>query len=47
MKAIKAIAKKTKCGNYKIELPDISNDAEINLMIIMKDKPEKTGDKFI
>ena len=33
--------KKTKSGNYKIELPDISNDAEINVMIIMEDKPKK------
>ena len=41
MEAIKAIAKKTKSGNYKIELPDISNDAEINVMIIMEDKPKK------
>ena len=41
MEAIKAIAKKNKSSNYKIELPDISNDAEINAMIIIEDKPKK------
>ena len=41
MEVIKAIAKKNKSGNYKIELPDISNDAEINVMIILEDKPKK------
>jgi hypothetical protein len=40
MEAIKAIAKKTKRGNYKIDLPNIGNDAEISVMIIMEDKPK-------
>jgi len=41
MDAIKVISRKTESGNYKIELHDIGNDAEINVIIIKEDKTKK------
>ena len=40
MEAINATAKKTKKGTFKIDLPNISNDEEINVLVVIdKIKP--------
>jgi 4-hydroxy-3-methylbut-2-enyl diphosphate reductase IspH len=42
MEAIKAIAKRTKTGKYKIDLP-ITNDAdEVEVMVIVQEKKSKS-----
>ena len=40
MEAITATARKTKKGTFKIDLPNISNDEEINVLVVIdKIKP--------
>ena len=50
MKAIKAIAKRMKKGNYKIDLPINTDAAEIAVMVvkeeIKKEKKKKTIEDF-
>ena len=45
MEAIKAIAKRTKSGKYKIELPGFSQKEEVAVMVIVgENKKEKVTD---
>jgi hypothetical protein len=47
MEAIKAIAKRTKTGKYKIDLPDNITDDEVEVMLqIIKPKIKKTTADF-
>jgi hypothetical protein len=50
MEAIKAIAKRTKSGNYKIDLPINNNAEEIAVMVIVeavkKEKKKKSIEDF-
>ena len=49
MEAIKAIAKRTKSGKYKIDLPINMNDQEVEVMVIVeqvKIKSKKTVEDF-
>jgi hypothetical protein len=43
MEAIKAIAKRTKSGKYKIELPGISNKEEVAVMVIVEENKKNKG----
>jgi IS30 family transposase len=42
MEAIKAIAKKTKTGKYKIDLPINNNADEVEVMVIVEQKKTKS-----
>ncbi len=42
MEAIKAIAKRTKTGKYKIELPITNDAAEVEVMVIVQEKKIKS-----
>jgi hypothetical protein len=48
MEAIKAIAKRTKTGKYKIDLPDNITDDEVEVMLqIIKPTIKKTTSDFV
>jgi hypothetical protein len=48
MEAIKAIAKRTKTGKYKIELPDNITDDEVEVMLqIIKPTIKMTTSDFV
>lgn len=42
MEAIKAIAKRTKTGKYKIELPITNDAAEVEVMVIVQQEKIKS-----
>ncbi len=42
MEAIKAIAKRTKTGKYKIELPITNDAAEVEVMVIVQEEKIKS-----
>jgi hypothetical protein len=49
MEAIKAIAKRTKTGKYKIDLSIINTDPEVEVMVVLvqnKIKSKKTSSDF-
>jgi hypothetical protein len=49
MEAIKAIAKRTKTGKYKIDLPIINTDPEVEVMVVLVQnnvKSKKTSSDF-
>jgi hypothetical protein len=48
MEAIAAIAKKSKKGTFKIELPNISDEQEVEVMIVLekKEQPKKKNYDF-
>ena len=45
MEAIKTIAKKTKSGKYKIDLPIANNADEIEVMVVYNKSEIKTSKK--
>lgn len=42
MEAIKAVAKRTKSGKYKIDLPIDDDAAEIEVLVIVEEKKSKS-----
>lgn len=47
MEAIKAIARRTKAGRYKIDLPINNSAAEIAVMVILEDEKKEKKKKII